>query len=692
MDNEEKIKEMEEQISNLVCSVLNYQGCKEMKRRNETPVPPKLSPTILEEQIKPYQLNQDTLRRMHFFKQKGMGFLKILSEMQLASIIDQSNKEFHSNTTPTLSDTEYDIIKDYLELKYPDNAVLTQVGAPITNAKKVRLPYEMWSMDKIKPDTHALTYWITKYQGPYIISCKLDGVSGLYSTEGDIPKLYTRGNGKIGQNISHMIPYLKLPKIPNMVVRGEFIIPKNVFENKYAAKFANPRNLVAGIVNRLSVDEQIRDVHFVAYELIVPKEVNPGNQLEMLQNTGFEVVLYNTTPGISNELLSNTLVKWRKEYIYEIDGIIVTDDANYPRKTGNPEHSVAFKMVISDQIAEAIVTDVLWAPSKDGYLKPRVRIQPIKIGGITIEYATGFNAGFIEKNKIGVGAIVEIIRSGDVIPHIRRVVHSSDTPLMPIVPYKWNDTHIDIVLENIASSMEVREKNITAFFKGIGVDGLGQGNIARIMGAGFNDLSKIIGMSESDLMKIEGFKTKMASKIYNGIHDKIANVSLIKLMSASNIFGRGFDEKRIALILDEYPNILTSTETSEEKIDRVTNIKGMASKTAIAFVSKIPDFMLFLEKEGLQSKLHQPTTTHNSTNVATNHVLRGKTIVITGFRDKELLEFLQNVGGNLGSNVSKNTFAVVVKNEGDTTAKVVDALKLNIPIYTLAEFKTNNYL
>ena len=80
-----------------------------------------------------------------------------------------------------------------------------------------------------------------------------------------------------------------------------------------------------------------------------------------------------------------------------------------------PSISFAFKMILDDQTAEAKVLDVLWAPSKDGYLKPRIQIEPIDLGGVTITYATGFNAAFIEKNKINVGAVVEIVRSGDVI-------------------------------------------------------------------------------------------------------------------------------------------------------------------------------------------------------------------------------------------------------------------------------------
>ena len=73
----------------------------------------------------------------------------------------------------------------------------------------------MWSMDKIKPDTNALNKWKLKYNGPYVCSCKLDGVSGLFVGP---DKLYTRGNGKVGQDISHLIPYLKLPKDKDIAI------------------------------------------------------------------------------------------------------------------------------------------------------------------------------------------------------------------------------------------------------------------------------------------------------------------------------------------------------------------------------------------------------------------------------------------------------------------------------------------
>ena len=636
------------------------------------------------------------------FKKGGIQFLNSLGESELASMIQEANKAFHFNKTPIMTDNEFDILKEYLENKFPTSGVLKEIGTPIIEKNKVTLPYEMASMDKIKPDTGALTSWKTKFKGPYVLSCKLDGVSGLYFTEGGEGKLYTRGNGKVGQDVSHLIPYLKFPKpttssSSKIVVRGEFIIPKKIFHDKYAMKFANPRNLVAGIVNRQTIDEKVNDLHFVAYEVIHPI-LKPSEQMQKLAENGFETVLNRTvmSKDLTNELLSEVLMDWRSNYLYEIDGVIVTDDHVYDRKSGNPEHSFAFKMVLSDQIAEAKVVDVLWTPSKDGYLKPRVQIEPIQLGGVKIEYATGFNGAFIEQNKIGVGALIQIIRSGDVIPHIRSVTTPAEQAKMPLVPYKWNNTHVDIMLEDISSDETVREKNITGFFRGIGVEGLKGGNVVRIIAAGYDTVPKIIHMSKEEFLKVEGFKDKLATKIYDGIKEKLANASLIQLISASNIFGRGFSDKRVELILEAYPDILISqeSESSADKIKKIAGIKGMATKSAEAFVDKIGDFVTFLQECGLQSKLTSGAISNASVsqiNIDTSHPLYKKSVVMTGTRDSAVIDSLKKVGAILGSSVSKNTVVVVAKSADEDSGKANEARKLGIPIMTPSEFLTKYF-
>lgn len=622
------------------------------------------------------EIPPDVKANIEKFAHEGITVLEPLNEKMLVDMIRFASKVYY-NSKQIITDNQYDIIKEFTNKKFPSNAAVTEIGAEVER-NKAQLPYEMASMDKIKPDTGALAEWMAKYKGPYVLSCKLDGVSGLYTTEGPVPKMYTRGNGTVGQDISYLIPHIKLPKTKGIAIRGEFIIPKAVFEAKYKTKFANPRNMVAGIINHKTINETIKDIHFVAYETIIPAGLSPSKQMEFLGTVDVECVLNKTVTTLSNEMLSDLLVDWRTNYTYEIDGVIVANDAVYPRTSGNPDHSFAFKMVLSDQMAEAKVVDVIWSPSKDGLLKPRVQIEPIQLGGVKIEYATGFNGAFIFNNKVGIGATIELIRSGDVIPHIKAVTVPAPEPKMPSVPYVWNATHVDVMLENAGEDATVKEKNITGFFKGLEVDGLGAGNVAKIIAAGYDTVGKILRMTEADFLKVEGFQKKMAAKIYTGIQEKLAKAPLITIMSASNVFGHGFSEARLSLIMDAEPTILTSLDSNETKIKKITDIKGMASKSATAFVEKIPDFIAFLKDTGLEGILQQPAAQVIAAPIAVpNHPFSGKTIVVTGLTEKVIEDKVKAIGAKFGSGVSKNTDILVAKSVDESSGKLDKARELN---------------
>jgi NAD-dependent DNA ligase len=643
------------------------------------------------------------LHALQHFKTEGIKVLESMNEDTLNTMLIKSNDAYYNVSAgerALLTDNEYDILKEHILERFPKNMGVQDIGAPVQGKNKVTLPYNLPSMDKIKPDTGALTGWKQKYSGPYVLSCKLDGVSGMYvvgkgtegtkSTkgtkgQGTVAKLYTRGNGTVGQDISHLIPYLNLPNEPGLVVRGEFIMKKAVFLAKYADHFANARNLVAGTINRLTVDEKIRDIDFVAYEVIAPV-LKPSEQMAKLTETGFKTVQNMTMADVTNDSLSDTLVKLRKEYEYEIDGIIVCHDQVHSRTDGNPDYAFAFKMVLSDQMAEVKVLDVLWTASKDGYLKPRVQIEPVQLSGVRIEYATGFNGAFIETNRIGLGAVIQIIRSGDVIPHIRAVISPAEYPKMPTVAYTWNATHVDIMLEDKESDATVREKNITGFFRGVEVDGLSAGNVSRIVAAGFDTVPKILKMTKADFLTIDGFKDKLATKIHDGIRDKVAAANLTTLMAASNLFGRGFSDKRIALALEEYPDVLTSSESTVDKVKRLSETKGMAKKTAEAFVEAIPAFLGFMEDCGLVEKVRRSAVSENPVE-DTSHPLYKKSIVMSGTRDKELEAALSRVGAVLGSSVSSKTFAVITPEIDGTTGKVATAKSLGLKVMTPEEFK-----
>ena len=620
------------------------------------------------------------------FLSKNIDYLDKLEESMLVKMMEHANEQYY-NEKALMNDNQYDILKEFVEKKFPKNEVLQKIGAPIIkNVKnKVTLPYFMGSMDKIKPTTNAIKKFIEKYPKNYILSVKLDGVSGLYSTENGEEKLYTRGDGRVGQDISYLIPYLRLPKKENITIRGEFIISKELFAKHYAKSFKNARNFVSGLMNSKSVDAEVmNNIDFVAYEVIEPI-LKPSDQFKLMETLGVKVVHNVQCESITNDSLSKNLIAWREGYSYIMDGVIVSHNEIYPRQEKNPEYAFAFKMVLTDQVAEAKIVDVLWSPSKDGYLKPRIRIEPIELGGVTIEYATAFNAAFVVAKKLNLGAMVKIIRSGDVIPYIQEVIEPAEEPKMPDEKYYWNSTHVDIILEDKDQNDEVLEKNITMFFQTLKVKQLSEGTVRKLMKGGYRSICKILEMTKDDFMKIEGIQEKTATNLSTGIKAQLEKAKLPVLMTASNKFEHGFGTKKFEAILEGYPEIIVSQESNEAKIEKLANVKSLAKKSATNFVERIGEFTAFLENCKLTYKLETSEKIEKEYDI--NHVLFQKHIVMTGFRDEEFINGLKNkYNVNQSTSISKNTFALLVKSHDDGSSKVEKAKSLNISIMTKDEF------
>ena len=129
------------------------------------------------------------------------------------------------------------------------------------------------------------------------------------------------------------------------------------------------------------------------------------------------------------------------------------------------------------------------------------------------------------------------------------------------------------------------------------VEGLGPGNVKRLIKGGFDTVPKIIEMSKDDFLTVDGFKEKSADKLNRGIKDKVEKASLPELMQASNIFGRGFGKRRFESILVEQPDILVSEKTDAENLEALKAIEGMAKKSAEKFLSHIPAFVEWLNQQ-----------------------------------------------------------------------------------------------
>ena len=667
------------------------------------------------------KIKSEILENLNKFKTQGISSLEMLSLEELTLMLQEAIDNYYISDlkeNSLLTDNEYDILREYILKKDPTNALANDQQTQIAdNTSKVKLPYEMWSMDKIKPDTNALTKFKEKFKGPYVISAKVDGVSALYSTESGTPNLYKKGDGKYGFLINHIIPYLKLPTEKNITLRGELIIKEKTFEEKYKTQFANSRNFISGIVNRKKLTqvekEILKDIDFVAYEVIMPQNLKPSeqyNKLVELNTITVKNIQSITYPELTNDYLSNKLLDFRANYEYTIDGIICIDDNLHPRESKNPEHAFAFKMMLTDQVLEAKVLDVLWAASKDGLLKPRVQFEPVQIGGVTITYATGINARFIVDNNIGLGALVRLTRSGNVIPKITEVIVPAQKPILPNVDeykYVWNETNVDFVLTNVKADPRVEAKSITKFFKELEVEGLGEANVEKIIASGANSIPKIINASLEDLLKVEGFKEKMATKIKTSIAKQLAKASIAKIAGASNIFGRGLGEKSISQILKVEPTIFTSQDSLKEKIDKVKAIEGFAEKTATQFVKAIPEFnefLMLIKPEMLEPKEEKPKkeeskepkeeqTQEAKQEPTLEHILNNKKIVFSDFEKtskytkKELENILLKFGALIESNITKNTNILVTGNNSSKSTKTEKAKKIDtIEIIKLDDF------
>ena len=128
--------------------------------------------------------------------------------------------------------------------------------------------------------------------------------------------------------------------------------------------------------------------------------------------------------------------------------------------------------------------------------------------------------------------------------------------------------------------------------------------------------------------------------------------------------------------MDAYPDLLLSKEPNEQKVAKVAAIKGMAKKTAEAFVEKIPDFLAFLKDTGLEGILQQPVVAAAPI-VVPNHPFSGKTIVVTGLTEKVIEEKVKAIGAKFGSGVSKNTDILVAKSVDESSGKLDKARELN---------------
>jgi NAD-dependent DNA ligase len=390
-------------------------------------------------------------------------FVDGTSELVLRSLLIQLKDNYYNkafDTSIQIPDKNFDILEKYSEAR---GIVLYSVGSS-SNDDDELLPIPMGSMNKIKIDTtqtkidRELKNKLNKIPtcNEFVLQDKLDGLSGLFEFNGiqNVLRLYTRGTGIRGSNISYLIPYINnLPSFsyihsklsnPQVIfyVKGELIMKKSTFKKHYTSA-SNPRNTGTGIINRdksiaIPTLKKRQDIDFIAFEL----DKNSENtildsatiQNENLINLGFTPVKTKLVNRkyITLENLENTLTEFRFSSDYDIDGIIVKCNDQYLRLSSNknPTNAFAFK---KDKIGvETTVKKIVWNLSKLGVYKPTIIVNQVVIDGKKIDKTSGHNIDYIVNNKIYRDAKVGITIAGDVIPSIQYVVpdNLSETEIM----------------------------------------------------------------------------------------------------------------------------------------------------------------------------------------------------------------------------------------------------------------------
>ena len=622
---------------------------------------------------------------------------------ELEKVIKFANDKYRNTSTPVISDEIYDILIDFLKLKNPKSKLLKEIGCEVKSKDKVKLDYWLGSMDKMKPSNiKEFNKWINKYQKPYYISNKLDGISAMiiYRTNGNI-NLYTRGTATEGLDISPLLKYLKnipswehvnsfvenkniSPIKKNIIfaARGELVMNKKIFEKNWSDKLKNGRNTVAGLVNSKKINPKLaNDTSFVLYELIDPF-LKYSDQMNILDDLNFDVVYYKEINNINFEILSQLLIKNKKESKYEIDGLIITDNNDHVRNTkGNPEYAFAFKDILEEQKAITKVISIEWNKSKDGYIKPVLIIEPVNIGGVEINRVTGNNAKFVVENKLGAGAEIELIRSGDVIPKVEQILKPSKNIKMPEGKWHWNETNVDIIFDDLKDK-DILIKNIAYFFSSLDTKGLGSKIVEKLVNAGYDSILKIIKLSSKNIIEIEGFQEKSANNLTESIKKSLTDISLSKLMSASNKLGHTIGEERIKLILNKYPNLLIDAEewSKNDFINNLKKINGWEEKNSTLFVNNFNEFKKFYNS--IKSYI---TIKKIEKIIIVKNKYTDKIIVLSGFRDNELQKKLEECGAKITNSISKNTDYLIVKDQNtidENTSKVEKAIELGITIIT----------
>lgn len=343
-------------------------------------------------------------------------------------IIYYANEYYNGNEL--ISDQEYDALVSELKRTNPESKILNKViGSDLKGiSKKYKLPHNMNTLSKIHT-VNEFRKWFNNNDNDLFVSLKVDGNSQLLEyKDGIFVRSLSRGNGELGEDTTNNVSKVKgvIKKINNSFngfIRGEVVLKNKIF-NKFFKGDANPRNTAAGLIKRLD-GNGCEKLNFVAYEVFDNNNEFDKTELDkfsFLKNNGFEVPLWWSGCYCEDIIeFRNNLNNYINEVDYNCDGLVIKQNVNNneDREKHIPSNSVAFKP--ESQIEITTLRDIEWSLQGNVY-SPVAILDPVELDGTIVSRATLHNLNVMDDLGIYIGCKVEIIKSGQIIPKILKVV------------------------------------------------------------------------------------------------------------------------------------------------------------------------------------------------------------------------------------------------------------------------------
>lgn len=652
---------------------------------------------------------------------------KIKEMEDLIKEIDKLNYHYYTLDDPLLSDAEYDKLYDRLvNLENESGTVLsysptTRVGgAVLSKFEKHTHLGRLYSMDKAQGDDALLAWYnriekfvnnynennINKLPEPeFIVELKFDGLTiNLTYENQNLIMASTRGNGIVGEEILEQVKTiysvpLRISYSGKIEVQGEGLMPLSELE-KYnqenEEKLKNARNAAAGALRNLDpkvTKKRNLTAYFYNVGYIEEDIFKSDDEMKkFLKENNFNVSKYNYKLKKFSEIVKKIqeIGENRNKLDILIDGVTIkVNDIETRRALGYtnkfPRWAIAYKFE-AEEISTTLL-DVVWNVGRTAKVTPSAILEPVDIGGVTVQRATLNNYDDILRKKVKIGSRVLIRRSNDVIPEILGTLpsdietHEIEKP--KTCPYCGSHLYQDgvhIFCPNTLSCVPQLVSRLTHFASrdAMDIEGFSEKTIEKLMGTvGLKEIPDVYKLRYEDIIKIEGFKEKRTKNLLNAIENS-KNPHLSNFIYALGIPNVGIKTSR-----DLANHFKSFDKLRNSKEDELISIGDIGSITAKEIVEFFHDERIVNSVNELFDLGISPLYEDDSNGPKP---LDKKTFVLTGtlkIPRKELEEKLISLGAKVTGSVSKNTdYLVVGENPGSKYDKARD---LKIEILSLEE-------